>query len=113
MPNQGSIRFSCDIEDDTMKTIKWLLNPLMIWGAVLGCCIFGSVGMLRDAARHRGRGYVWYEQPDRLEKVSENQYKRERYIGALLILSVAIWLWVITARNARDRDAEKPLRSVE
>jgi hypothetical protein len=41
-----------------MNRLKWLFNPLMIWGAVLGFLIFGALGQIRDAWHHTGSGYV-------------------------------------------------------
>jgi hypothetical protein len=85
-----------------VSRVKWIFNPLMIWGAVLGFLIFGGVGQIRDACHHQGTGYVTYEQPERTVAVSENQYKRHEYTMGALMLGIGLVVWVVLAKNAKD-----------
>jgi len=83
------------------NNMKWIFNPLMIWGAVLGFLIFSGIGLIQDTWRHHGPGHVWYEQPDRMEKVPENQYKRHEYVSGGLLLAVGLGLWIVIANGAK------------
>lgn len=85
-----------------MKNLRWLLHPQMVWGAVLCLVILAGWTEIRDAARHRGPGYVSYEQPDRTEKVSEDQYKRHHYGMGSMFIFLGLTCWVLVARSARD-----------
>ena len=87
-----------------MKSVKWIFNPFMIWGALLGWLIFASVGLLRDTWRHPGAGRLFYEQPDRMERVAENQYKRTRYVEGSFMLAIGVFLWIVVAKSARHSD---------
>jgi hypothetical protein len=64
-----------------MKNVKWILHPLMVWGAVLGFLIFGALGEIRGAWRHQGAGYVSHEEPGGTVKVGESDYKRHVNAG--------------------------------
>jgi len=85
-----------------MKRAKWIFNPLMIWGAVLGFIIFGALGKIRDAWHHQGAGLVTYEQPDRTVRVAEDQYKRHEYAMGGLLLVLGLSLWIVVAKGTRD-----------
>jgi hypothetical protein len=89
-----------------MKRVKWIFNPLMIWGAVLGFIIFNALGTIQDTWNHRGAAYVSYEQPDRTVKVAERQYKRNNYAAGVMMLSLGLIMWVVVARGARDEAAK-------
>ena len=54
-----------------MKRIAWVFNAWMLWGALFGYLIIISLTTILDAFHHSGPGYIWYEQPERCEKVSE------------------------------------------
>jgi hypothetical protein len=84
-----------------MKHLKWILNPLMIWGAVLGFVIFGAVGQIQDAWHHTGAGYINYEEPDRTVKTTDFEYKRHEYATAAMMLSVGLFLWIVIAKGSR------------
>jgi hypothetical protein len=95
-----------------MKRVRNILNPFMMWGAVLGWLIFGGVGMIRDAWQHRGPGKVFYEQPDRIERVSEDVYKRNHYAGGALLLGLGLYLWMVVAKSA-TKDESATIQSRE
>jgi len=84
-----------------MKHLKWIFNPLMIWGAILGFVIFGAVGKIQDTWRHSGEGYINYEEPDRTVKTAESEYKRHEYIGAGIMLALGLFLWMTVAKGSR------------
>jgi len=95
-----------------MSRAKWIFNPLMIWGAVLGFLIFSGVGQIQNAWRHRGVGYVTYEQPDRTVAVPENQYKRHEYTMGTFMLGIGLVVWVVVAKiakGARGKNSEREL----
>jgi len=89
------------------RSVGWIFNYLMLWGAVLGFFIFGAVGTIQDTWRHKGPGSVFYEEPDRLERLSENEYKRHKYtMGAgMLILGLGIWIYI--ANIAKKEEAKR------
>ncbi len=95
-----------------MKRFKWIFNSFMIWGAVLGFVIFTSLGTIRDTWRHRGAGYVTYDEPERTERVAEGQYKRHNYVMGGFMLALGLSLWVVVAKSARD-DSKKPQAGCE
>lgn len=71
-----------------MQRIRWAFNGWMLWGAFCGWMIIGGWSMIQNAMSHDGPGYVWYEQPDRVERVSEATYKRhEKGMGGMLIFN--------------------------
>lgn len=96
-----------------MSRVKWIFNPLMIWGAVLGFLIFGGVGQIRDAWHHQGSGHVTYEQPERTVAVPENQYKRHEYTMGAFMLGIGLVLWVVLARNAKDASEKDRKRETD
>ena len=77
----------------------------MIWGAVFGAMIVGSLFKIQETARHKGSGIVHYgdgeRSPEYLERVSEEKYKRHNYTmaGVMLILGGTGWYYI--ARHAR------------
>jgi hypothetical protein len=85
-----------------MNRLKWLFNPLMIWGAVLDFLIFGALGQIRDAWHHTGSGYVSYEQPDRTVKVEKNEYKRHEYATGGMMLFLGLFTWILVAKDAKN-----------
>jgi hypothetical protein len=91
--------------------VRWIFNSLMIWGAVLGFLIGLAAVEIQNTWRHQGSGIIWYEQPDRAERVSENQYKRYHYgtCGFFLILGLVLWISIANrAKNeAIEREANK------
>jgi hypothetical protein len=93
--------------------MKWLLNPLMIWGAILGYLIFASIGGLEDAWNHKGPGPVIYEQPDRVEIIPEAQYKRHEYVNNGMMLFIGVLLWVIVTKFYRDDKNKAKSDSIE
>ena len=94
---------------DSLKVLnmKWILNPLMLWGAILGFFIFSSLGALQEAWRHEGPGGVFYEQPDRVETRSEAMYKRHEYSNNGMMLLLGVFLWVFVAHRYRDDKDKK------
>jgi hypothetical protein len=95
-----------------MKHLKWIFNPLMIWGAILGFVIFGALGQIQDAWHHTGAGYINYEEPDRTEKTTEFDYKRHKYATAAMMLSVGLFLWIVVAKGSRaNSHRDRPHRS--
>jgi len=85
-----------------VNRVKWIFNPLMIWGAVLGFFIFNSLGDIRDTWRHEGPGYVTHGDEIR-EKVPENQFKRLNYTIDGLGLAFGVFFWILVAKLANDR----------
>lgn len=92
-------------QEKTSPSVKWIFNSLMIWGAVLGFLIGLGAVEIQGTWRHQGSGSVWYEQPDRAERVSEKEYKRQHYTmgGGLLITGLV--LWIVTANGAKNKAA--------
>jgi hypothetical protein len=86
-----------------MKSIRYVLNPLMVYGAVLGWIIFGAVGRLQEAWRHQGAGYVSHEGGES-ERVSETKYKRRNYTEGGFMLILGVFLWVCVAKYAESKD---------
>jgi hypothetical protein len=88
------------------RTMKWLFNSFMLWGAVLRWLIVSSAFHLLDTARHKGPGVVHYgdgeRSPEWSEKVAESQYKRHNYVMSGMMLSLGFFLWVTVARTARN-----------
>lgn len=92
--------------------MKRFLNPLMVWGAVLGWMIFGALGLIRDTWRHHGAGYVTYDEPDRTERVPEAEYKRHQYVEGGLLLALGLMGWGIVAKidyNGTDKAVKRDI----
>jgi len=84
--------------------LKWVFNPYMIWGAVLGFLIFSGIGQIQNAWWHKGPGPVTYEEPYRTEVVSEAQYKRHEYTMGGMMLVIGLSLWIAVAKDAKGDD---------
>jgi len=41
------------MEERTMSRLKWIFNPQMVWGAILGLWLFGSLWTIQDEWRHQ------------------------------------------------------------
>jgi hypothetical protein len=78
--------------------VKW--KGIERWGAVLGFVIFRGLGLFQDALRHHGPGRIWHEQPDRLEKASENQHKHHEYVGGGMLLAFSDWAYGLWSPKA-------------
>jgi hypothetical protein len=96
---------------------NFLINKLMFGGAVLGLIISHSVVGLVNAAHHKGPGFVDYggggygeygglvgddfdSAPD-VEKVSESEYKREKYSMHVMLLGFGVFFWFGIAAYAK------------
>jgi hypothetical protein len=82
--------------------MKWVFNPLMLWGAALGFLISMSVGILEDAWNHEGSGYVTYGDGDWTELVSESRYKRHNFTSGGMMLVIGVTLWIGVAYIAKE-----------
>jgi len=89
-----------------MKRIKWIFNPLMIWGAVLGFWIITCLGEIQEAYYHRGPGYIFSEIYG-TEKVSEKSYKRQKLTMGVFSLGLGVLFWVLVAPHAKEAKANK------
>ncbi|HEY5040909.1 MAG TPA: hypothetical protein VIK53_02800 [Verrucomicrobiae bacterium] len=87
----------------------WLFNRWMLWGGGL-CFIIGlSVVNLVDAANHHGPGFALYgddNHDDRYTKISESQYKREKFMNYGIVLGIGVFVWIVIAMKARDEAAK-------
>jgi|SRR3972149_301109 len=84
-------------------SFKRIFNRLMIWGAVLGFIIFSAVGTIQDTWHHKGYGRIWYENPDRVEMVSEGEYKRHKYTMGIFMLGLGVVGWIWIANDERPK----------
>ena len=94
----------------------YMVNKLMLAGAVIGFFIAHSASHLAEAANHKGPGYIHYtggfgqygglegdaEFADDYERVSEGVYKDYEYRQNALILGLAILAWVYCVAYARN-----------
>jgi hypothetical protein len=94
-------------QEKSRRSVRWIFNSLMIWGAVLGFLIGGGAMEIQDTWRHQGLGIVWYEQPDRAEPVSEQQYKRHHYTMGGFMLILGLVLWIVIANGAKNESAKR------
>lgn len=85
--------------------MRWIFNPLMIWGAVLSFFIVGGYLQIERGWRHQGPGVACSEIGD--HKVSEEQFKRNAYVGGVLMLGLGLSLWFIVAKGAKNDDAKR------
>jgi hypothetical protein len=82
--------------------MKWLFNPLMIAGAVLGWFIWSAAAQLEEVVYHEGDGWVSRGEEDS-ELVPESQYKRQRLGEGAFMLAMGLGIWAAVARAANSR----------
>ena len=86
----------------TGHLIRRLLNPFMLWGALLGFLIRGGYAEIQDTWRHHGPGVISYE--DGYEKVSEQQYKRHHYVMGGFGLAIGLGGWILVALHEPHKE---------
>ena len=92
------------------RSIRWLFNPLMLWGAVLGYLIGVAIVDIRETWGHEGPGYVRYDQPTGDVELSEEEYKRHCYVMDGMMLFIGLFVWGLVAYWAKQSRSPAPQR---
>ena len=87
----------------------WILNNLMIKGAILGILINFLISQIIHIYNHKGDGVVNYgggERDDRYEMVDETEYKKQSYMedGVALFIVLIFWFVIADIENKKLKD---------
>ena len=84
----------------------WLLKSVIVWSAIAGVLIFLGIQKLQETYHHRGPGWVSYGDGQRspeFESVEdESTYKRQHYVGGVIVLGTGLFMWYGVAKSLRD-----------
>ncbi|WP_035601448.1 hypothetical protein [Haloferula sp. BvORR071] len=83
---------------EKISGLGWIFNRPMLYGASLGFLVIGGCQEMQEAIRHHGQGSVFYERPDRIEKVDETSYRRHKATNAGLMLAFGLAGWIYLAK---------------
>ncbi|MES2598554.1 MAG: hypothetical protein V4662_24680 [Verrucomicrobiota bacterium] len=79
-----------------------ILNPLMLWGAALGICIYVGVTKIQEASNHRGPVSVDFDEGGE-RRLTEAEYKQYKRGNAEMMIGLALFFWIIVAKYSQKK----------